>query len=204
MSDPSSEAARSALRAIDTHRLEAFSDGVMAVIITIMAFDLKTPATADLHGLAHRAPALLVYILSFTVIGIYWNNHHHLLRATERISGAVMWTNLYLLFWLSLVPFATAWVGAAHGHSLPAVAYGAVALGAALAYTALVRAILRANPEDAYIAAAIGSDLKGMISLLIYASGIGLAFVTPYLAYACYASVSLIWFVPDRRFTRSG
>jgi len=204
MSGRSDEPRASALAAIDTHRLEAFSDGVMAVIITIMAFDLKTPATADIHGLAHRVPALLVYILSFTVIGIYWNNHHHLLRATERISGAVMWTNLCLLFWLSLVPFATAWVGSAHGRSLPAVAYGAVALGAGLAYSALVRAILRANPDDAYISAAIGTDVKGMISLAVYASGIALAFVTPYLAYACYVSVSLLWFVPDRRLTRSG
>ena len=175
----------------------------MAVIITIMAFDLKTPLTPDLHGLGHRVAPLLVYVLSFTVIGIYWNNHHHLLRATERISGAVMWTNLYLLFWLSLVPFTTAWVGAAHGHSLPAVAYGAVALGAALAYTALVRAILRANPDDRYIAAAVGTDVKGMVSLVIYVTGIGLAFLNPYLAYACYASVSLLWFVPDRRLTRS-
>jgi len=203
MNDRATEPPASALPAIDTHRLEAFSDGVMAVIITIMAFDLKTPATADLHGLAHRAPALLVYILSFTVIGIYWNNHHHLLRATERISGAVMWTNLYLLLWLSFVPFTTAWVGTAHSRSLPAVAYGVVALGAALAYTALVRAILRANPDDEYIAAAVGTDVKGMVSLAIYATGIGLAFLSPYLAYACYVSVSLLWFVPDRRLTRS-
>ena len=203
MSGPSAEPRTGALREIDAHRLEAFSDGVMAVIITIMAFDLKTPATPDLHGLSHRVAPLLVYVLSFTVIGIYWNNHHHLLRATERINGAVMWTNLYLLFWLSLVPFTTAWVGSAHSHSLPAVAYGAVALGAALAYTALVRAILRANPDDKYIAAAVGTDVKGMVSLVIYVAGIGLAFLSPYLAYACYASVSLLWFVPDRRLTRS-
>ena len=123
---------------IDTHRLEAFSDGVMAVIITIMAFELTTPATANLHGLAGRVPALLVYILSFTVVGIYWNNHHHLLRATDHISAAVMWTNLYVLFWLPLVPFATEWVGTAHDRVLPAAAYGIVALGAALAYFALV------------------------------------------------------------------
>ena len=203
MSTRPAEPRTGALREIDAHRLEAFSDGVMAVIITIMAFDLKTPATPDLHGLGHRLAPLLVYVLSFTVIGIYWNNHHHLLRATERISGAVMWTNLYLLFWLSLVPFTTDWVGAAHSHSLPAVTYGAVALGAALAYTALVRAILRANPDDEYIAAAVGTDVKGMVSLVIYVAGIGLAFFSPYLAYACYASVSLLWFVPDRRLTRS-
>jgi len=202
MNDPSTKP-RDRLGELDAHRLEAFSDGVMAVIITIMAFDLKTPVTADLHGLGQRVAPLLVYALSFTGIGIYWNNHHHLLRATRRISGAVMWTNLHLLFWLSLVPFTTAWVGTAHGRSLPAVAYGAVALGAALAYTALVRAILHANPDDQQITAAVGTDVKGMVSLVIYATGVALAFLSPYLAYACYVSVSVIWFVPDRRLTRS-
>jgi uncharacterized membrane protein len=184
---------------IDGHRLEAFSDGVMAVIITIMVLELRTPATADFHGLRSRLPSLLVYILSFTMVGIYWNNHHHLLRATQRISGAVMWTNLYLLFWLSLIPFATAWVGTAHGSTAPAVTYGAVALGAAFAYSFLVRAIVRANPEDPDLTRAIGKDTKGNISLVIYLSGIGLAFVSPYLAYACYATVSVLWFIPDRR-----
>jgi uncharacterized membrane protein len=171
----------------------------MAVIITIMAFDLKTPATATLHGLGGRLPSLLVYILSFTVVGIYWNNHHHLLRATRRIDAMVMWTNLHVLFWLSLVPFATAWVGTAHGRTLPAATYGVVALGSALAYFALVRAILRANSDDAGIAAAVGKDIKGVISPIVYLVGFGLAFVSPYLAYVCYASVSLLWFVPDRR-----
>jgi uncharacterized membrane protein len=192
-----------AAREFDTHRLEAFSDGVMAVIITIMAFELKTPVTANLHGLAGRIAPLLVYILSFTVIGIYWNNHHHLLRATNRISAGVMWTNLHLLFWLSLVPFATAWVGSAHDRPLPAATYGAVALGAALAYFALVRAILRANPDDASLAAAVGTDVKGLVSPVVYGAGIGLAFVSPYLAYACYAAVSVVWFIPDRRLTRN-
>jgi uncharacterized membrane protein len=188
---------------IDTHRLEAFSDGVMAEIITIMAFDLKTPATADFHGLAGRWPALLVYLLSFTMIGIYWNNHHHLLRATRRIGGGVMWANLLLLFPLSLIPFATGWVGTAHGRSAPAATYGIVALGAALAFFALVRAILRANPDDAGLAAAVGRDVKGTASEVIYAVGIGLAFVSPYLAYACYVAVAVVWFVPDRRLTRA-
>ncbi|HEY4347958.1 MAG TPA: TMEM175 family protein [Gaiellaceae bacterium] len=188
--------------AIDAHRLEAFSDGVMAVIITIMVLELHTPATADFHGLRARLPSLLVYILSFTVVGIYWNNHHHLLRATERISGAVMWTNLHLLFWLSLIPFATGWVGTAYGDSLPAATYGAVALGSALAYTVLVQAILRANPDDPRLVAAIGADTKGNISLVVYLAGLVLAFASPYAAYACYATVSMIWFVPDRRLTR--
>jgi uncharacterized membrane protein len=189
---------------IDGHRLEAFSDGVMAVIITIMVLSLKTPATADFHGLRARLPSFLVYILSFTVVGIYWNNHHHLLRATRQISGAVMWKNLHLLFWLSLIPFATEWVGTAHGNSAPAATYGLVALGAALAYSLLVRGILRANPDDPDLVRAIGKDTKGNISLVIYLAGVGLAFVSPYLAYACYAAVSVIWFIPDRRLTRSG
>ncbi len=190
-------------RTLHTHRLEGFSDGVMAVIITIMAFQLKAPVTADLHGLASLWPSLLVYALSFSMIGIYWNNHHHLLRATRRISASVMWMNLLLLFWLSLIPFATDWVGTAHGHALPAATYGAVALAAALAYFALVRSILRANPGDPALVAAVGKDVKGIVSPLIYAAGIGLAFVSPYLAYACYFSVSLIWFIPDRRLTRT-
>ncbi len=175
----------------------------MAVIITIMAFQLKSPVTADLHGLIRLWPSLLVYVLSFSMIGIYWNNHHHLLRATRRISASVMWTNLLLLFWLSLIPFATDWVGTSHGHSLPAATYGVVALASALAYFALVRSILRANPDDLGILAAIGRNVKGVVSPLICAVGIALAFISPYLAYACYVSVSLIWFIPDRRLARS-
>ncbi len=188
---------------IDSHRLEAFSDGVMAVIITIMVLGLRTPDTPNLHGLEGRFPSLLVYILSFTMIGIYWNNHHHLLRFTERITGAVMWTNLLLLFWLSLIPFATEWIGTSHRDSLPAAAYGAVAIGAAVSYGALVRAILSANPGDTRLRAALGRDTKGNVSIALYAAGIGLAFVSPYLAYACYASVSVIWFIPDRRLART-
>ena len=206
MSDPSNSTERFAtdrIDAINTHRLEAFSDGVLAVIITIMAFELKTPATADLQGLSSRVPALLVYILSFTVIGIYWNNHHHLLRATGRISTAVMWANLYLLFWLSLVPVATEWVGVAASRTLPAAIYGVVAFGAALAYFALVRAILKANPDDQTLRTAVGKDTKGIISAVVYLAGFGLAFASPYAAYGCYALVSLLWFVPDRRLTRA-
>lgn len=187
---------------MDAHRLEAFSDSVMAVIITIMAFDLKTPLTANWHGLEGRLPSLLVYILSFTFVGIYWNNHHHLLRATKRISGAVMWANLHLLFWLSLIPFATSWVGTKHGDSLPASTYGVVALGAALAYFVLVRSILRANPDDQSMARAVGTDIKGIASPVIYAAGVALAYVSPYLSYACYTVVALAWFIPDRRLAK--
>jgi len=133
-------------------RLEAFSDGVMAVIITIMAFGLTVPKNTTWHAVSHQLPSLLVYVLSFALIGIYWNNHHHLLRATQRISGAVMWANLHLLFWLSLIPVATKWVGEAHEHSLPASVYGAASLGAGLAYTLLVRMIIWVNGRDSFVA----------------------------------------------------
>jgi uncharacterized membrane protein len=188
--------------ALDPRRLEAFSDSVMAVIITIMAFNLKTPVTANWHGLSGRLASILVYILSFTFVGIYWNNHHHLLRATRRISAVVMWSNLILLFWLSLIPFATAWVGSDPDRALPAATYGVVALGSALAFFALSRSILRANADDHAIESAIGRSTKAIISPMIYVIGCALAFVTPSLAYVCYAGVALVWIIPDRRLAK--
>jgi uncharacterized membrane protein len=185
-----------------THRLEAFSDGVMAVIITIMAFELKAPHGTDLAALRHEVPSLLVYMLSFTYIGIYWNNHHHLLRQTERISGAVMWANLHLLFWLSLVPVLTEWVATSYHHTEPAAAYGTAALAAAVAYWVLVRAIIHANAADSVVSRSIGSDTKGVLSIAVYAAAIGLAFVTPWIAYALYVLVAMMWIVPDRRLVR--
>ena len=185
---------------IGTSRLEAFSDGVMAVIITITALSLRPPAGTTLHALRLRLPELLVYILSFAFIGIYWNNHHHLLRATEHISGAVMWANLHLLFWLSLIPVVTEWVGSSYGNHLPAAVYGMVALGSAIAFSILVVAIIRANGRDSTVAQAVGSDFKGYVSIAVYALGVGLAFVNPYLAYSLYVLVALVWFIPDRRF----
>ncbi|MGA3214367.1 MAG: TMEM175 family protein [Acidimicrobiales bacterium] len=189
-------------RLSETDRLEAFSDGVMAVIITIMAFNVKPPGGPSLGALHSRLPQLLVYLLSFAMVGIYWNNHHHLLRATERMDGAVMWANLHLLFWLSLLPIVTGWAGRYPLHALPAGSYGLVGFGAGVAYTILTIFIIRANGSESAVAKGIGSDLKGKLSLMLYAAGVGLAFVAPVASYAVYASVALMWFVPDRRLAR--
>jgi uncharacterized membrane protein len=188
---------------LGTARVEAFSDGVIAVIITIMALELRAPDGASLDAVRQRLPGLLVYVLSFVIIGIYWNNHHHLLRAAERISGAAMWANLFLLFWLSLIPVLTEWLRDEYRHALPAAAYGAVQLAAGIAYAILVRALIRANGRDSAVAQAIGSDVKGYASLVLYAAGVGLAFVSPWISFALYAAVAMTWFIPDRRFTRS-
>jgi len=186
-----------------TARVEAFSDAVMAVIITIMAFEVRAPRGATLGAVYDQLPGLLVYVLSFVVVGIYWNNHHHLFRAAERISGAAMWANLFLLFWLSLIPVLTEWLRDEYRHPLPAAAYGAVALAAGFAYSILVRALIRANGRDSVLADAIGSDIKGYASLVLYATAVGLAFVSPWISYVIYVAVAVMWFVPDRRFTRS-
>ena len=183
----------------ETGRLEAFSDGVLAVIITIMAFELKAPAGAGFTNLGERVPALLVYILSFTFVGIYWNNHHHLLRAARRVTPGVMWANLHLLFWLSLIPVLTEWVGEHYRQTAPAATYGVVGLGSAVAFTFLVRAIIRADGGSSRVAAAIGRDIKGRVSLAAYAAATALAFVTPWIAYALFVAVAVMWFVPDRR-----
>jgi uncharacterized membrane protein len=197
MTAPTSESRR------DAARVEAFSDGVMAVIITIMALELKAPAGHNFGELDKRLSELLVYVLSFTNIGIYWNNHHHLFRATERVNGAVMWANLHLLFWLSLVPVLTAWVATYYRFHLPASTYGVVVAGAAVAYSILVRTIMRCNGPDSAVARAVGSDMKGKMSILIYVLGIGLAWVSPWISYALYVTVAIMWFIPDRRFTRA-
>jgi uncharacterized membrane protein len=187
-----------------TARIEAFSDSVMAVIITIMAFELRPPQGAGLDAVRDQLPGVLVYVLSFTFIGIYWNNHHHLLRAADRISGAAMWANLFLLFWLSLIPVLTEWVRDEYLHALPAATYGAVALAAGFAYSILVRTLIQANGPDSRVARAVGSDVKGYLSLALYAAGVVLAFVSPWISYALFAAVALMWFVPDRRFTLGG
>jgi TMEM175 potassium channel family protein len=188
---------------LGSERLEAFSDAVFAVIITIMALELRAPqghTLADIRG--DLLPGLVAYVLSFTLVGIYWNNHHHLLRAAERINGAVMWTNLFLLFWLSLIPVLTEWLREEYEHPLPAATYGVVLLASGFAYRLLIRALIRANGRDSAVARAIGSDVKGNASLAIYAAAVPLAFVSPWISYALYVAVALLWFVPDRRFAR--
>jgi uncharacterized membrane protein len=186
----------------ETGRLEAFSDGVLAVIITIMALELKAPVDGDFRSLRGRLPALLVYILSFTFVGIYWNNHHHLLRAARRVTPGVMWANLHLLFWLSLIPVLTEWIGEHYEKTAPAATYGLVCLGSAVAFTVLVRAIIRADGSASLVATAIGRDTKGRASLVLYTAATGLAFVTPWISYALLAAVAVMWFVPDRRLSR--
>jgi uncharacterized membrane protein len=188
---------------LGSERLEAFSDAVFAVIITIMALELRAPEGHTLADVRRDLlPGLIVFVLSFTLVGIYWNNHHHLLRAAERISGAVMWTNLFLLFWLSLIPVLTEWLREEYEYPLPAATYGLVLLASGFAYRLLIRALIRANGRDSAVARAIGSDVKGNLSLAIYASAIPLAFVSPWISYALYVAVALLWFVPDRRFAR--
>lgn len=188
---------------MSAHRLEAFSDGVMAVIITITALEIRVPHGTNLAALRHEVPLLLIYALSFAYIGIYWNNHHHLLRVTQNISGAVMWANLHLLFWLSLIPVLTQWMGNNYRDTEPAVCYGVAALAAATAYSILVRTIITANPRsdisDALGSGPLGRDTKGRVSILLYALAVGLAFVSPYIAYGLFTTVSVMWFVPDRR-----
>ena len=185
-----------------SERLEAFSDGVMAVIITILALELRPPRGFTADAIRGELPSLFIYVLAFTFIAIYWNNHHHLLRATKRISGAVMWANMLLLFCLSLIPVVTEWLHSFYPHPLPAASFGIVGLAAALAYTALVRTIIRANGRDSVVARAIASDVKGYVSLAGYAAGVGLAFVAVWISYVLYAGVAVMWLIPDRRFTR--
>ncbi|MGB8170758.1 MAG: TMEM175 family protein [Chthoniobacteraceae bacterium] len=184
---------------MQTGRLEAFSDGVIAIIITIMVLELKVPHGADLAALAPLLPVLLSYVLSFIYVGIYWNNHHHLFQAAERVNGAILWANLHLLFWLSLIPFVTGWMGENHFSALPTALYGVVLLMAAAAYLLLQCTIISEHGRDSRIATALGPDWKGKLSAVLYLAAIGLAFVNQWLADALYVLVAAIWFVPDRR-----
>jgi uncharacterized membrane protein len=189
-------------REMSPARLEAFSDGVLAVIITIMVLELRPPEGDNIPALESLVPGLLIYVLSFIFIAIYWNNHHHLLRATRRISGGVMWANLHLLFWLSLVPVVTAWIGKYPRSFWPAVSYGFIGFMAGVAYTILATTIASVN-KDTAISQILRRDIKGRVSLAFYAVGMALAFVQPLLAYVPYVLVSIMWFIPDRRFAAS-
>jgi uncharacterized membrane protein len=184
-----------------TTRLEAFSDGVLAIIITIMVLELNVPEEPTLHALAGSATGFLTYLLSFVYIGIYWNNHHHMFHVVEHVDGVVMWANLHLLFWLSLYPFSTAWMDETHFARTPMVVYGLNLLGAAVAYYVLQLTIFRLPGGDR-LRAAVGRDLKGRASPGVYVAGILLAFVSPWLAVACYVAVAVAWLVPDRRMER--
>ena len=185
-----------------TSRMEAFSDSVIAIIITIMVLELKPPHGAELAALRPLLPVLLSYVLSFLYLAIYWNNHHHLLRAIKRINGAIMWANLHLLFWLSLVPFVTAWLGKNHGGAWPTALYGGVLLMAGCAYLLLQRVIVRSQGRSSALAAALGADWKGKLSLACYAAAIMLAFINQWCSDALYVLVALMWLVPDRRIQR--
>ena len=182
--------------------MEAFSDGVLAIIITIMVLELKVPHGVELEALKPLLPVFLSYVLSFIYIGIYWNNHHHLLYTIKQVSGGILWANLHLLFWLSLFPFATAWIGENHVAPTPTAVYGCVLLMAAIAYYILQRAIIAKHGRDSLLAAALGADWKGKLSPALYLAGIPLSFVHPWIGNAVYVLVALLWLVPDRRIER--
>jgi len=185
-----------------TTRLEAFSDGVLAIIITIMVLELRVPHSADLAGLRPVAPAFLSYVLSFVYVGIYWNNHHHMLHVCTRVTGGILWANLHLLFWLSLIPFVTAWMGENRFAPVPTAAYGALLFLAAVAYGILQRVIIKTQGSESVLARAVGHDIKGKLSPLMYLLAIPAAFVHQAIAGALYVAVALVWLYPDQRIER--
>jgi len=185
-----------------TTRLEAFSDGVLAIIITIMVLELKVPHAVELAALKPVLPVLLSYVLSFIYLGIYWNNHHHLFQVTEEVSGGILWANLHLLFWLSLFPFTTAWMGENHLAAIPTAIYGFVLLMAAIAYYVLQRTIIAKEGRESLLAQAVGRDWKGKLSPLLYLAAIPLAFVSPWIAGGLYVFAALLWLIPDPRIER--
>jgi uncharacterized membrane protein len=184
---------------MNTGRLEAFTDGVIAIIITIMVLEMKPPQGASLAALSASAPMFLAYVLSYINVGIFWNNHHHMLHATERVDGKVLWANLFLLFWISLMPFTIRWMDEAHFTALPTAAYGLTLAMASLGYVLLERAIVTCNGASSALARAVGSDLKSELSLLAYTISIAMAFIRPWIAITLYVGVALMWLVPDRR-----
>ena len=187
---------------MEKNRLEAFSDGVLAIIITIMVLELKVPLGADLTALRPVLPVFLSYVLSFIYVGIYWNNHHHMFQATKRVSAGILWANLHLLFWLSLFPFSTAWMGENHIAPTPTAVYGFVLLMAGIAYYVLQCAIIASQGDHSLLTSALGRDWKGKLSPALYLASIPLAFVSPWISNGLYASVALLWLIPDRRIER--
>ena len=188
---------------MSTKRLEAFSDGVLAIIITIMVLEMKVPTETGLNALRPLIPVSLSYVLSFVFLGIYWNNHHHLLQAAEQVNGRILWANLHLLFWLSLIPFATSWMGETHFAAWPVALYGVVLLFAALAYFILAQAFVSHHGSDSSLAAALGRNTKGKASIVIYVAAIPLTFVSPWVASALYVLVAVMWLIPDRRIEKT-
>jgi uncharacterized membrane protein len=184
---------------VSTTRLEAFSDGVIAILITILVLELKVPHGTDLAALRPLIPVIASYVMSFVYLGIYWNNHHHMLHLVERVNGRILWMNLHLLFWLSLVPFATAWMGENHFAPLPTAVYGSNLLMAAVAFTLLQQSIVASQGASSRLRAAVGTDRKGKISMVLYAGAIGAAFVERWVSVGAIVTVALIWFIPDRR-----
>ncbi len=184
-------------------RLEAFSDGVIAIIITIMVLEMKVPHGESVEALEPLVPVFLSYVLSFVYVGIYWNNHHHLLHACKRVTGGILWANLHLLFWLSLFPFVTGWMGENHFAAVPSALYGAVLLAAAIAYFVLQQAIIASQGPGSELKSAVGSDWKGKLSPIAYVLGIASTFVWPWVAEVLYVAVALVWLIPDRRIERS-
>jgi uncharacterized membrane protein len=181
------------------NRLEAFSDGVIAIIITIMVLELKVPHGSDFRVLLPLWPVFMSYVLSFVYVGIYWNNHHHLLHAVKEVSGGVLWANLHLLFWLSLIPFVTAWMGENHFQNAPTAAYGFVLFMCAVAYSLLARGLTSNHPKNATLAEALGDDSKGKLSIVLYLAGVALSWYAAWLGFATYAAVAIMWLIPDRR-----
>jgi uncharacterized membrane protein len=187
---------------VEKGRLEAFSDGLIAIIITIMVFDMKAPHGYEMSDLLPMAPLFSCYLLTYTFLGIYWSNHHHLLQAITKVNGAVLWANLHLLFWLSLTPFATAWMGQSNFAPTPVAVYGLVLLFAAIAFTVLVRVLIRLEGKESPLAAAVGKDCKGKLSLLLYLVAVSSAYFCPIVSCCIYVAVAIIWLAPDKRIER--
>ncbi|MEO8769605.1 MAG: TMEM175 family protein [Ferruginibacter sp.] len=187
---------------MDKGRLEAFSDGVIAIIITIMVLELKVPHNADLESLKEIIPVFFSYILSFVYVGIYWNNHHHMLHATQHVNGSVLWANIHLLFWLSLIPFTSGWMGENHFAKWPVILYGVNLLMCAIAYTILAIGLVKLHGKDSTIARALGKDYKGKLSIVLYIVGLASSFIDSRIGFALYIIVACIWFIPDKRIER--